>query len=389
VTGLPLAGRAAARASVVTPAPQAGSTTAASPLWSRIRAQHMAVVAVMGMTKNTGKTVALNHLLAQAAADHVAVGLTSIGRDGEDRDAVFAFPKPAVRVWPGTLVATARDTLLRARVRTRSIAATGILSPMGEIVLVKVLEAGAMEVAGASRSHDQQRVIDQLRQCGAEQIFLDGALGRSHHASPAIAGGVVLATGAAIGGGLGDVLRKTGERLALLGLQAAEPATRLRCTPLFDRAGVGLWRRDGSPLWQAPIASLNAAQALLSREDADIGTLAVSGAVGRRLWPAFMTLARRHPGLQVVVGDGTRLFVDASHLAALRATGAKLSAWRAIRLAGITTNPFSPLGGHLDAAALLASARTAFADHVVTDVILESHEPHPLTPDKSHGPTAT
>ena len=64
------------------------------------------VVAVMGMTKNTGKTVALNHLLARAAADHVAVGLTSIGRDGEDRDAVFSIPKPPVLAWPGTLVAT-------------------------------------------------------------------------------------------------------------------------------------------------------------------------------------------------------------------------------------------------------------------------------------------
>jgi hypothetical protein len=115
----------------------------------------MHTVAVMGMAKNTGKTVALNHLLAQAAADDVAVGLTSIGRDGEERDAVFNFPKPPVSVWPGTVVATARSTLQRARVRHKLIDATGIHSPMGEIVLVKVLEAGDMEVAGASRSHDQ------------------------------------------------------------------------------------------------------------------------------------------------------------------------------------------------------------------------------------------
>jgi hypothetical protein len=47
-------------------------------------------------------------------------------------------------------------------------------------------------------------------------------------------------------------------------------------------------------------------------------------------------------------------------------------AWRGIRLAGLTTNPFSPLGGHLDAAGLLAAARDAFPDHAVSDVVLEA-----------------
>ena len=86
----------------------------------------MSTLAVMGMTKNTGKTVALNHLLAQAAASGVALGVTSIGRDGEDRDAVFFVPKPAIVVWPGNLVATARSTLERVKVRYKPIDATGI-----------------------------------------------------------------------------------------------------------------------------------------------------------------------------------------------------------------------------------------------------------------------
>jgi hypothetical protein len=359
-------------------------SAAVPQLWRRIRDGGMATVAVMGMTKNTGKTVALNHLMACAAREHVSVGLTSIGRDGEETDAVFSFPKPPVRVWPGTVVATASDTLLRARVRTRWLAATGIDSPMGEIVLVKALDAGEMEVAGASRSADQIASIDQLRRCGAELVFLDGALGRSQHASPAIADGVVLATGAALGGGLADVLRKTRERLALLSIPGAEGPLRARVAPLFDSGGVGLWARDGTPLWQAPIASLNAADALLREAaGADLGLLAVTGAVGRRLWQAFDSLAERHPGLRVVVADGTRLFVDAADLAALARRGAHLLAWRAIRLAGVTTNPFSPLGGHLDAAELLAAARAALPEHAVADVVLEAQ-----IQDRQHGPVA-
>ncbi|TXT38046.1 MAG: hypothetical protein FD135_3137 [Comamonadaceae bacterium] len=342
-----------------------------SPLWQRIRACGMQTVAVMGMSKNTGKTVVLNHLLAAAAADHMAVGLTSIGRDGEATDAVFAIPKPPVRVWPGMLVATAQGTLLRSKVRTQRLGHTGVHSPMGEIVLVKVLQAGEMEVAGASRGHDQLRVMAQLRQCGAALVLIDGALGRSHHASPAMADGVVLATGAALGGGLADVLRKTRERLALLNLPAADALTRQQLGHFFDAAGVGLWAANGQPIWQAEVTSLNAAAALLKQAATrQPGLVAVTGAVGRQLWAALETLALRHPGLRIVVADGTRLFVDAADLQHLQHQGAQLMAWRAITLAGISVNPFSPLGGHLDATELLAAARRAFPGHVVTDVLL-------------------
>jgi hypothetical protein len=76
----------------------------------------------------------------QAAREHVAVGLSSIGRDGEERDAVFNFPKPPVLVWPGTVVATARSTCSVHGCATSSSTPPASNSPMGEIVLVKALE---------------------------------------------------------------------------------------------------------------------------------------------------------------------------------------------------------------------------------------------------------
>lgn len=349
-----------------------------SPLWQRIQASGMSTLAVMGMTKNTGKTVALNHLLAQAARSGVALGVTSIGRDGEARDQVFCVPKPPVLVWPGTLVATARDTLERAKVRYKLIDATGIDSPMGEILVLKVQGCGEMEIAGASRGSDQLQVIARLRQCGAALVLLDGALGRSHHASPAIADGVILATGAAIGGGMLDVIRKTRDRLAILGIAQADAAVRQRCEPVFASGGVGLWDNQGAPLFLADIPTLNSAPALMEYAQAAIQTIAVSGAVGRTLWRAFMTLAAARPGLTVVVSDGTKLFVEASDLAAFAQLGGQLLADRAIHMTGITLNPFSPLGGSFDATAFLAAARAAFAGYGVSDVMLEQTEKNPL-----------
>lgn len=349
-----------------------------SALWQRVQASGSTTLAVMGMTKNTGKTVALNHLLAQAAASRISVGVTSIGRDGEDRDQVFFVPKPPVLVWPGTLVATARDTLQRAKVRWKRIDASGIDSPMGEILVVKVLDYGEMEIAGASRGADQRKIISRLKQCGAALVLLDGALGRSHHASPAIADAVILATGAAIGGGMADVMRKTRDRLAILGIAQADAAVRQLCDPVFATGGVGVWDSQGKPLFLANIPTLNGAPALMQYAQADIKTIAVSGAVGRSLWCALVALARAKPGLSVVVSDGTKLFVEAADLAAFAQLGGQMLAYRSIRMIGITLNPFSPLGGSFGAEEFLLAARQAFGDEGVTDVMLEQQVEKPL-----------
>jgi len=342
-----------------------------SSLWRRIQTSPCRTLSVMGMTKNTGKTVALNHVLAQAAAAGIPVGVTSIGRDGEAFDQVFQVPKPPVQVWPGSLVATARDTLLRAKARTRWVADTVIPSPMGEIVLVQVLEQGEMEIAGASRASDQRKVITRLQQAGAALVLLDGALGRSQHASPAITDGVILATGAALGGGMHDVLRKTRDRLAILGIAQADAHTRQLTQPVFEQGGVGIWDQQGNNLLLANISTLNSAPSLMQHAQADIKTIALSGAVGRRLWRALQSLAQLHPNLAVVVNDGTKLFVDQTELTALQQKGVQVLAYQAIRLVGITLNPFSPFGGSFDATEFLTAARSALAGHNVCDVQLD------------------
>lgn len=348
-------------------------------LWQGIRRAGVQTLAVMGMTKNTGKTVCLNHLLAQAHADRIALGLTSIGRDGEERDQVFSIPKPPVLVTPGCLVATATDTLLRAKTRVKHIDTTGIRSPMGDIVIVKVLDAGEMEVAGASRSQDQLTVIRLLKQCGADMVLLDGALGRSQHASPALADGVVLATGAAIGGGIQDVLRKTQDRLAILGVSTAPPHLAKLVKPVFDQGGIGIWDQQGGCLFHEAIPTINAAPVLQTLKLTSVSTLAVSGAVGKLLWQAIQALLTQHPGLTLVVSDGTKLFIDAIDLKTFERQGGQVLAYRGIRLLGITVNPFSPTGTSLDAQALLDQARLAFPDFIVTDVMQTKEGPCPAS----------
>ncbi|MBL8235491.1 MAG: hypothetical protein JNL98_43760, partial [Bryobacterales bacterium] len=92
--------------------------------------------------------------------------------------------------------------------------------------------------------------------------------------------------------------RSTVGRSSAAAQSVCDAALRARVAPLFGTGGVGLWARDGTLHWQAPIASLNAAESLWrAAQGAELGLVAVTGAVGHRLWQAFEAMAERHPGL--------------------------------------------------------------------------------------------
>jgi hypothetical protein len=57
------------------------------------------VLALVGLAKNTGKTVTLRAILGEHAVAGRTVGVTSIGRDGERHDVIDArIEKPSVEL---------------------------------------------------------------------------------------------------------------------------------------------------------------------------------------------------------------------------------------------------------------------------------------------------
>ena len=90
-------------------------------------------LALVGLAKNTGKTEALGALLRELQIAGRRVGLTSIGRDGEERDVIDSrIEKPRSRLPAGSLVATT-DALLRASAIPHEVLEdTGMRTPLGE-----------------------------------------------------------------------------------------------------------------------------------------------------------------------------------------------------------------------------------------------------------------
>ena len=176
-------------------------------------------LALVGLAKNTGKTEALAAMLRELEAQGRRVGVTSVGRDGEERDVIDSrIEKPRVVLAAGSLVATA-DSLLRASaIAHELLEETGVRTPLGRVLVARLQEAGSIEVAGPSTAADMRMVSDAMLAHGAEQVLIDGAVDRRAASSPDVSDGLVMATGAVLDRDIDEVVLQTRDAVELVRL---------------------------------------------------------------------------------------------------------------------------------------------------------------------------
>jgi len=299
-------------------------------------------LAFVGLAKNTGKTVAMTALLSELAARGERVGVTSVGRDGEARDVLDArIAKPRVRLGAGSLVATTEPLLRASGLAHARLARTALRTPLGRVTIARLEQGGAVEVAGPPQARDVRAVGEAMLALGAERVLVDGALDRRAAASPAVADGVVLCTGAALHRDPVEVARRTRAAAELLALPLVrEPHVRAA-------APSSLVGEDGAAVPFDPRIALDGDEAdvaALLRRAPGARWIVLRGALCE---PFAERLARAAGGreLTLVVADGTRVFLSRRDPAWYRAHGVRIAALGAIALRAITVNPVAP-GSH-------------------------------------------
>ena len=311
-------------------------------------------LALVGLAKNTGKTETLAAILAGHARAGVRVGVTSIGRDGEQHDVLDArISKPPVRLQAGALVASTGPLLRASAVPHERLVQTGIRTPLGEVVIARLREHGALEVAGPSAASDVRLVCEAMLELGAEQVLIDGAVDRRAASSPAVADALVMATGAVLGEQPEQVVAATVDAVELVKLPLAADGDE----------GVALARDlvlAGEP---ADIA------ALLERHPrAD--TFLVNGALSERFLEGLLAARPPRAGrqLRIVAEDPTRVFLSRRGPGWYGRQGIAIEVLRAIELRAITVNPVAPQSHSFDSAALRAAIAAAVGEVPVLDV---------------------
>ncbi|SDF60688.1 hypothetical protein SAMN05660235_02134 [Sporolituus thermophilus DSM 23256] len=302
---------------------------------------------IAGTAKNTGKTTTTAAIISELRARDIAFYLTSIGYDGENLDNITGLPKPKLRVEQGDVVATAERCLAVSTATFHVLAKTAISTPLGRVIIAKVVKPGLIVTAGPNKSSEVRELRALLRRLGPGVIIFDGALSRI--APMAETDGFVLATGAAKTPNIPQLARETELiwRMANLPLvpRAAEIAARRYAVVTLlapDLSEVRRWNRpslltgqdidqvweamsgDGSYLYIPGILNVTALKALAARCETQRRRLALTFADPIKL---------------MVTGD---LGEYAAVLAKIEAAGIFAGVLRRVPLLAITVNPFYP-----------------------------------------------
>ncbi|MCQ2345599.1 MAG: hypothetical protein MJZ82_02395 [Paludibacteraceae bacterium] len=270
---------------------------------------------VVGLEKNTGKTVCLNYILSHLPAG-TRVAVTSIGLDGESQDQVTGTKKPEIFLRKGMIFATSEKHYRQRHLTSELLDVSEIPTALGRLVTARVLHEGKVMLSGPGATELMKQWMRSVASI-ADLTLVDGALSRMSLASPAVSQAMVLATGAAYSANIDTLVRKTAYVVELINL------------PLY-----------------CPVVN-------------DEAVIEVKGAVTDRLLENILN-DKENKGKRLVIQDFTKVFADQmvwhrfiQHI--------PVYARQRSHLLAVTVNPTAPNGMTLNSEVLCAKMSEAIS----------------------------
>lgn len=325
-------------------------------------------LSIVGLEKNTGKTVCLNYILSRLQEIGISTAVTSIGVDGEQVDSVFATSKPEIILYDGMQFVTSQKHYQQRRLVSRIHHVDELRTALGQLVTAEVLCTGKVLLSGAATTSILRQQIEYFRQHNVQLTIVDGALSRLSLASPTVTEAMVLATGAAVSANIQQLVSKTRFVYRLINL----PETELITSQPLASIKNGIWAiDDNGEVHDLEIKSVF----LLGRDDSNLfkygNTLFVAGAVSDKLLK-YLASQPQIKGCTLIVQDFTKFFVSPDVYADYIRKGGQITVLQRSNLIAITLNPTSPSGYCLnshEACSILSEA----LDCPVYDVMKVNH----------------
>jgi len=298
---------------------------------------------IVGLAKNTGKTVSLNYVLDRLPLDKMRIAVSSIGIDGETTDQVTRTAKPEITLREGTYFATSEKHYLQRKLVSELVEVSDENTSLGRIVTAKALTRGKILLSGPSSNLGLRRWKKSIEKYDIDLILIDGALSRMSLASPATSESMILSTGAAYSANINTLVQKTAFVVDLINLDLTSEDNILR----FKDINNGVWAVDDDD----EIHDLKVTSSLATNIDTEgIGhckTLYLSGA----LTDTFLEHIRGKrifKGMEIVVTDFTKVFLTPMLYKRFVNGGGKISVMMKSKLIAVTVNPTAPNGMVLD-----------------------------------------
>jgi hypothetical protein len=330
-------------------------------------------ISIVGTSKNAGKTVTMNQIIAEAAVKGITLGLISTGRDGERRDVLTNTEKPPVHASKGSIITTVENSLGNVTESERAgieiLEVTGYNTPMGKVVVGKVIEAGYVEISGPRSSATIKQMCLMMQDLGAELVLVDGSLDRRASAAPFVSEGTIIATGAALSRSMDVVIQKTKHIVSLYSIHKADDIILDIAVQAVENKETVIVDEDGCCFTACTHTSLNSGAAIAEQLTDQSKYVILSGSA------TFDTLKdiviSKRDKIQIIVKDATRIFINENELFMLNKMGMNLKAIEAMNIIAVTVNPYSPEGYYFDPEELLQKMREVLPDIAVFDVMQE------------------
>ncbi|MGL5312572.1 MAG: hypothetical protein ACRC92_04935 [Peptostreptococcaceae bacterium] len=297
-------------------------------------------LSIVGNYKNVGKTTTLNYILNKAKGD-ITLGLTSIGVDGEKEDIVTTTPKPRIYVNKGSIIATAKNCVLKSDITKEILETTNINTPLGKIVIFKALSDGFVELAGPSRNSGIKYICNRLNELGSELAIVDGALSRKTLASPSITEATIFCSGAVLNSDINKVVDQIIFEVELMSIENIDDEKLMDIYEDLEDYKVCIINKDYSYRNLNLKTTLNSQDDIIENLDDNSKYILVNGIVVNSFIEGLIKNTDKYKGKTILVKDGTKIFLDKLIYNKFIALGGSIKVIDKINLLGISINPTS------------------------------------------------
>lgn len=328
-------------------------------------------ISIVGMSKNSGKTVALNYLIEESYEENIDIGITSIGRDGESIDIVTNTDKPPIFAYENTLIATSTDMLRLGDANIEILKVTDYKTPLGAIIIGKVRDSGYVQIAGPQLLSEIKSVSDMMISLGAKFIVIDGALDRMSQAAPDISEATILSIGAVLSRNMNKVIEEGIHAVNTLGLpRINNEKIRSISEDLIRTNKIGVINDKGGVDILPLKTALGMGHVIAEHLRDDSKYLVIPGSLTNNTLEDIKRTTRRYKDVKIIIKDGTRVFINPRDWLRCINSGIRIGVLYNINLIGITLNPYSPAGYYFQPEKYLKKMRSYIKDIPVMDLVL-------------------
>lgn len=321
------------------------------------------------MAKNSGKTVALNQLIAETIEENIPLGLISTGRDGETEDVATETEKPKIFAEEGTYFATTTELLSLSEATVEIIEITDYRTALGEILIGKVKDSGYIQIAGPQSLNQIKELSQRLLDFGAEIVIIDGAIDRRTAAGPSIADATILSTGAVLSRDINRVIEETIHIVNLFNLPVVEDGRQI-IEEYMEKDQIAIIDQDYTPHPINIKTALNCGGIIGDNIDKSSKYLIIPGSLVKSTVENIISTNKNYKNIDIVVKDGTKIFIPPKDWLRFMRYGVNIKVLNPINLIAISLNPYSPQGYYFEPDILLEKMRYFIKDIPVIDVML-------------------